>query len=387
MLSQKNTIIPWFGKMLCAATCILLGCLLLSCDSGSKPAQETENEKQSSDLTTHAVYSKYQFGQNEKVIDFATQPLAGPTSTQAEVMSRDQVLSSLLAEDGFTLQLHSFAKGKDINFFMKHGDIELAVAGDMPVLSAAADNYAVAIALVKQNFSSIISKKIAKLSDLKGKRVGYAPGSTAYYSLLAALQTVDLTDKDVVMVPLKVNEMTDALEQGTIDAFSAWEPTPTMTLKKIKTAKVLHRAISTSYLYCAKPFLERHPETVKLFIASIVRSMRWMTLSRENVLLASDWSLEAARQFTDQKSMLTRQEYAQLIEDGIVTIASSPIIPMSVLVESGQIYNEFLFLQQAGKIAPEITWEQTLENFDRRMMTEVLNSPVQFRLSDYAFHE
>lgn len=366
---------------------LFVGTLLLSCDSNTKTGKAVEDNKQSSDLTAHPVYSKYQFGTDDKTIDFGTQPLAIPTGTVAEAMQRDQVLRNLLAESGFTLKLHSFEKGGDINFFMKRGDIELAVSGDMPTVSAAADNYGVAIALHQQNFSSIITKKIEKLANLKGRRVGYAPGSSAHFLLLNALQTEGLTAKDVVMVPLKINEMIDALEHNSIDAFSAWEPTPTLALKKMPEAKVIHRAITTSYLYCAKSFLKRHPETVKLLIASIVRSMRWMELSRENVLLASDWCMTAESQFTGKDSELTRDEYAELIHSGLVNIASSPIIPMSLLTESGQIYNEFHFLQKAGSIAPEVTWEPTLENFDRQMMTEVLNNPNQFRLADYKFSE
>jgi NitT/TauT family transport system substrate-binding protein len=388
MRARKKISRSQFLKVALSAVCVLLGgLLLLSCDSTPKTDQPAPNKKQAADLTTHPVYAAYQFGADDKTIDFGTQPLAVPTGTLAEVIQRDKVLGSLLAEAGYTLKFHSFYKGSDINFFMKRGDLDLAVGGDMPALIAAAQDFGVATALVKQNYSAIITDKITKLEELKGKRVGYAPGSTAHYALMAALKTVDLSDKDLSLVRLNVNEMTGSLAQGKIDAFAAWEPTPTIALKTSPNFRVLHRGLSSSYLYCTQRFFQQKPEIVKLLLASLIRSMRWMTLSTDNLLLASDWSLKAAQRFSGNQNGLTREEYARLIEDGIVKIASSPIIPMSVLREEGQLHNESLFLQQAGKIAPDVAWQPILKNFDRRLMTEVLNNPVQFRLKEYIFEK
>lgn len=383
-----NSAISSAMKFSTVATVLLLGLLLLSCDSGTKEEKVAPPPKKTAtDLTTHPIYSKYQFGPDDHTIDFGTQPLAIPTGTLAGAMQRDQVLGSLLADAGFTLKTHPFYDGEDINFFLKRSDLDLAVAGDMPTLSATAGNYAVAIALVKQNYSAIITEEITKLEDLKGKRVGYTTGSTAHYMLLEALQTVSLTDKDVTMVPLKVNEMYDALKKGDIDAFSAWEPITTIALKKSSNLKVIHRGINSSYLYCNRSFLEHHPETVKLLIASLARSLKWMTLASDNVLLASDWSMQGARDFTGKENDLTRQEYARLIDEGIVNIATSPIIPANFLKENGMIHRQFLFMQQSGKIAAEITWPEILNKFNRTMMTEVLDDPRRFRLSEYNFNQ
>lgn len=368
-------------------TGILFGCLLLACDSRPKEEISAPQSTHAADLTTHPVYSKYQFGANEHTIDFGTQPLAIPTGTLAEGMRRDQVLSDLLAEAGFTLKTHPFYKGDDLNFFLKRGDLELAVAGDMPALSAVAGNYAVALALAKQNYSALVTEKIARLEDLKNRRVGYAPGSTAHYMLLEALETIALTDRDVTLVPLKVTEMYDALKAGTIDAFAAWEPTPTIALKQSGDLKILHRSLSSSYLYCSQSFLTLHPETVKLLVASITRSMKWLAISPNNIQLASDWSMEAVNAFSGKQSPLARKEYARLIDDGIVSIASSPIIPLNILKDGGLLHKEFLFMQQKNMIPAEITWAATRNKFDRSMMVEVLNNPVLFRLTEYHFTE
>ncbi len=367
--------------------CILTTCLLLACDSNQKSQTPALKSSAKGDSTTHSVYSTYKFGNNENTIDFGTQPLAVPTGTLPEILNRDQILAKSLSDAGQVLQLHSFYKGKDINFFMKRGDLELAVAGDMPTLSAAAQNYAVALALVKQNYSAIITRDLDQVSELKGKRVGNAAGSSAHYALMEALQTEGLTSDDIILVPMKVNEMTEALQQGKIDAFSAWEPTPTIALKTSDKFKVLHRSLSSSYLYCARPFLEKHPETVRHIVASIARSMKWVALSRNNILQASDWTIAAANSFSGKKSALNKEEYAKLIEDGIVNIASSPIIPLSVLRENGQIFNEFRFMKKMGKLEDKVSWPQTLNNFNRKIIAEIFNNPSEYMISQYNFQK
>lgn len=68
------------------------------------------------------------------------------------------------------------------------------------------------------------SRGIATEADLKGKRVGAYPGTSAAFYLHKALQRANLTEKDVTIVTLSPQASEDALIAGTIDAMSTWEP-------------------------------------------------------------------------------------------------------------------------------------------------------------------
>jgi NitT/TauT family transport system substrate-binding protein len=69
---------------------------------------------------------------------------------------------------------------------------------------------------------------------LKGKRVMAPPLTSANYFVVAMLRTVGLTDDDVEVVPLPpaqgdqtgMDQMSDALARGDVDAISIWEPEP-----------------------------------------------------------------------------------------------------------------------------------------------------------------
>lgn len=74
------------------------------------------------------------------------------------------------------------------------------------------------------------SAGIARLADLRGKRVGTQLESSAEFFLDAMLRTVGLTAGDVTRVPFMahteapISRLPEALRSGTIDAVALWEP-------------------------------------------------------------------------------------------------------------------------------------------------------------------
>lgn len=74
------------------------------------------------------------------------------------------------------------------------------------------------------------SAGIAALADLRGKRIGTQPGSSAEYCLDALLRTAGLTASDTVLVPFMMRTarplplLPEALRDGEIDAIAMWEP-------------------------------------------------------------------------------------------------------------------------------------------------------------------
>ncbi len=71
---------------------------------------------------------------------------------------------------------------------------------------------------------------IARLADLRGKRIGTMPKSSGAYFLDRMLRTVGLTEQDVISVPFMAKTaaplslMPQALRNGEIDAVAVWEP-------------------------------------------------------------------------------------------------------------------------------------------------------------------
>ncbi len=83
-----------------------------------------------------------------------------------------------------------------------------------------------AVALCDDGGASVIVSKpeIASPADLKGKRIGIIPGSSYEIIVTEMLGTVNLQQKDVTLVNLDPENVTQGLRDNKIDAGFTWEP-------------------------------------------------------------------------------------------------------------------------------------------------------------------
>ena len=145
------------------------------------------------DLSLHPIYSTYDFGEDDNVVDIGIQPLWIPPGIITEVMKRDAVLQRALSEDGMELRFHAFLKGSDANFFLKRGDLEIVIGGDMPALTAAATYDITVTSLIQHGYSSIVARQQMLMTELKGKKVACPFGSNALSALLTSMTVAGLS--------------------------------------------------------------------------------------------------------------------------------------------------------------------------------------------------
>ncbi len=65
---------------------------------------------------------------------------------------------------------------------------------------------------------------VARLQDLKGKKVAFVRGTSAHLGLIKALQSVGLSGNDVTMIHTDVMAMVPAFANKDVDAAYSWEP-------------------------------------------------------------------------------------------------------------------------------------------------------------------
>ena len=84
------------------------------------------------------------------------------------------------------------------------------------------------ILTVSEGLYRIVARRssgIAKLADLRGKRVATIPPTSSGYFLHRMLVSVGLSDGDVTTVPITpLSQMPSALREGRVDAVVIWEP-------------------------------------------------------------------------------------------------------------------------------------------------------------------
>jgi sulfonate transport system substrate-binding protein len=110
------------------------------------------------------------------------------------------------------------------------GAIDTGLVGDAPFTFAAAANVPVkAIGTIRQSNEGLAilvprDSKIHSFEDLKGKKIATGRGSIGHQLILAALESRGWSPADVQIVFLAPSDAKVAYSQGSVDAWSTWEP-------------------------------------------------------------------------------------------------------------------------------------------------------------------
>jgi taurine transport system substrate-binding protein len=181
---------------------------------------------------------------------------------------------------GYKINWRMFGGGGDVIRAMSSGDVQIGEAGSSPIAAAASqgldielfwilDDIADAEALVARNGSGI-----AKIEDLKGKRVGVPFVSTTHYHLLFALQRAGVDPKSVDIRNMRPPEIGAAWERGDIDATFIWDPVLAKAKangRVIVSSGELTKAGRPTFdgLVASRKFAREHPE----FMLALVRAL------------------------------------------------------------------------------------------------------------------
>lgn len=110
------------------------------------------------------------------------------------------------------------------------GAIDTGLVGDAPfTFAAAADVPVKAIGTIRQSRDGLAilvprDSKIHSFEDLKGKKIATGRGSIGHQLILAALESHGWSVNDVQIVYLAPSDAKIAYTQGSVDAWSTWEP-------------------------------------------------------------------------------------------------------------------------------------------------------------------
>lgn len=118
---------------------------------------------------------------------------------------------------------------------------------------------------------------VARVEDLKGRRVAVTRGTDPHIFLVRALAEAKLTEKDVKLVLLQHADGRLALERGDVDAWAGLDPI--MAAAEIESgARLFHRkpeANTWGILNVREDFAAKNPELVKKVIAAYEEARKW----------------------------------------------------------------------------------------------------------------
>lgn len=225
------------------------------------------------------------------------QPIANTSSVAVKVVrvgyqksavlalvKQQGTLEKLLSSSGVTVKWAEFPAGPPIMEALNANSLDFGVVGEgPPVFAQSAD---VPIVYVGNSSASpeglaILVRNespIKTLADLKGKKVGFAKGSSAHFMLTQALASAQLQYTDIQPAYLSPADARGAFEQGKIDAWAIWDPF-LAAVQKHGGARILRDgkglASWREFYVTSRNFANTNPDVVKQILESVEKVGNW----------------------------------------------------------------------------------------------------------------
>jgi len=138
--------------------------------------------------------------------------------------------AGVLRDVPYKIEWKEFPAAAPLLEALSAGAIETGLVGDAPFTFAAAANVPVkAIAAIRQSRDGLAvlvprESAVRSFEDLKGKKIATGRGSIGHQLILAALESKGWGPSDVQIVFLAPSDAKVAYTQGSVDAWSTWEP-------------------------------------------------------------------------------------------------------------------------------------------------------------------
>jgi ABC-type nitrate/sulfonate/bicarbonate transport system substrate-binding protein len=185
----------------------------------------------------------------------------------------------LFEKNGLDVTINTGPSGSAMVPFLINNQVQAAYGSDLSgVINHQIDNNVVAVAdgtyLIR--WTSLVSRNIENLDDLKGRKVGIAKGTGSESFWNELVEKRHLNPSDYKIVDVEAPEMLAALERGDIDSFVAWEPWPTRTLMAVKGSKILQDSNgiynSVNFVYMNRGWIEKNKDTAERFVRALIEA-------------------------------------------------------------------------------------------------------------------
>ncbi|HEX3976102.1 MAG TPA: ABC transporter substrate-binding protein [Solirubrobacteraceae bacterium] len=165
--------------------------------------------------------------------------------------------AGLLHKLPFPVKFADFTSGPPILQALNAGSLDAGGVGNAPPVFAAAGGDGIKIVGALRNnvrdAGLLVPKAstVTSVSQLKGKKIAVAQGSSADYHLLATLTQAGLTPRDVQLVYLQPAQALAAFSSGSVAAWDVWPPfiEQAEVLKGAKNITDGHNIVSANYSY------------------------------------------------------------------------------------------------------------------------------------------
>jgi sulfonate transport system substrate-binding protein len=216
---------------------------------------------------------------------------------------------------GIDIQWVEFQFGPPLVEAINVGSVDFGYVGDTPPIFAQAAKarirYAAAVKQGGGTLGIVVrnNSPIRTLADLKGKRIAFGKASSGHNLLVATLEKAGIGWNEIDPVPLAPADATAAFAQGSVDAWSIWDPY--LALAELKGdarvlvfAKDVHQP--TAFVIVREDLVEKSPALVTRLNGVFASEGVWANSHHEEVAqaqaAATGVDIEAIRRFVGRSN-------------------------------------------------------------------------------------
>lgn len=184
-------------------------------------------------------------------------------------------------EEGLEITLWEFADGPSEIAAMEGGSIDLAYIGHGAhrlCINGQATIFAPSSVHSTDRIILLTSHGLESLDDLAGKKVAYNGGSSSETALNGALAAAGLTMDDIEAYEMDATNMVAAMNSGSVDACTAWNPYSVQILNNNEDAVELEfstNAVNLSSWICLPSYAEANHDVLVRFSRALYKGMQF----------------------------------------------------------------------------------------------------------------
>ena len=250
-----------------------------------------------------------------------------PQSTLAHVA----MAKGFFAAEGLDVQPLLQTHGKAALQAVIENKADFATVAETPVMFSILKGdkiFVVANIEASTENNAVVARKdagIATPGDLKGKRIGFTPGTTSDFFLDSFLTANGLTRQDIQPITLKPDEMQDAMMAKIVDAVSTLNYPLTLIKQAIGSNGLCFydRQIYTATFNIAaqQEFVRNNPETVERLLRALIKAEDFVAKNPDDAqtimsmatkidkgLIRDIWSIFSYKVVLDQTLIITLED-------------------------------------------------------------------------------
>lgn len=281
-------------------------------------------------------------------------------TTDLDLLRTRGELDRRLQELGSSVEWSLFQSGPPMLEAMNAGSLDFGGIGDAPPIFAQAaggEFYYVSVIPYGPETQDIIvpaNSSIQSPADLRGKKVALQRGSSAHYLLLRVLEEAGIPVNEVEVVSLSPADARGAFEQGSVDAWSIWDPFLAVAQQEGNIRELKVGRERRTFLLSARSFTENHPDLLQAILEATEENGEWALQNQEE--LAEQFARETGLPtdimaiVNDRRNWIPEavnqqvQTEQQSVADAFYT---AQIIPREI-----QVKEAFLPAEEYAKISP-----------------------------------